>query len=645
MSKLGKKVLLCFILLLVFSIVSTTVSIFKGFLNFNSRHLENFAMMGLNVLKNDTAVQNERIETIFRTLEIDNAFLDAVKNNKPGVIKKEFSGNSANTYDYCVVVDTSGKELWKTDNFALSSYNLSGALAGNESGGIVLDSAVPMSYQYSGPIKDAYGKTIGAILIGFDYVDTSYIDRVVEQTNAHVTIFCGDVRYTTSVKDDNGNRISGTKMSDAVKAQVIDKGLTYVGKAMIQNDEYFVCYEPIFDAQGNVIGSYFAGHSTAETVKLTTNLVINTITIVLILIVLISVVTLIYFNKLVSKPMLAVNKLAAEMSQGNLNASDLSIKFGNDEIGDFAATLYDTKNKLSLYMNDMSRVLSSMAEGDFSQKTSVEFLGDFRQINTSFEQINKNLYEIIKNIDNSSEEVMLGSNQMANGSQILANGTTEQANAVEELTSTILGISDDTKKSADNASKAKYLSEKVQNTISVQNEEINKMLIAMDNIEKKSNEINNIIKTIDDIAFQTNILALNAAVEAARAGSAGKGFAVVADEVRNLASKSAEAAKNTTVLISASIEAVNNGSRIANVTAEKMKEVMTISEDTNKLIMEISSSAESQSNAISQVTVGIEQISQIVQQNSATAEETAASCEELSGQAKILKDQISSLKV
>lgn len=601
--------------------------------------------MGLNVLKNDTVFQNERIESIYKILAIDNSFIDAVKSKKPSTIKEQFSINSTNSYDYCVVVDNSGNELWKSDNFALSSYNLSAALQGNKNGAVILDSKVPMSYQYSGPVTDAYGKTIGAVLIGFDYADTSYIDRVVEQTNAHVTIFCGDVRYTTSVKDDKGDRITGTKMSDAVKAQVIDKGLTYVGKAMIQNSEYFVCYEPIFDTQGNVIGSYFAGHSTDETAQLTTHLIINTVIIVLVLIILISVITLIYFNKLVSKPMDAVNKLATEMSQGNLSSADLAIKFGNDEIGEFAATLQDTKHKLSLYVNDMSRVLSSMGEGDFSQKAAIEYLGDFRQINTSFEKINKSLYEIIKNIDNSSEEVMLGSNQMANGSQILANGTTEQANAVEELTATILGISNDTKKNAENASKAKHLSEKVQDNISVQNEEINKMLIAMDNIEKKSNEINNIIKTIDDIAFQTNILALNAAVEAARAGSAGKGFAVVADEVRNLASKSAEAAKNTTVLISASIEAVNNGSRIANVTAEKMKEVMTISEETNKLIMEISSSTESQSNAISQVTVGIEQISQIVQQNSATAEESAASCEELSGQSKILKDQISTLKI
>ena len=231
----------------------------------------------------------------------------------------------------------------------------------------------------------------------------------------------------------------------------------------------------------------------------------------------------------------------------------------------------------------------------------------------------------------------MGATQMAEGAQGLAEGTTKQATASDELVSTIADISNQVDSNAKVAKEVNQLAIKTSEHIEEQNVEINNMLLATE-------EINNIIKAIEDIAFQTNILALNAAIEAARAGEAGKGFGVVAEEVRNLATKSAESAESTKLLIEATNKAVKQGTDIAQQTAETMKIVKQIANDMIKLIKQISEASDNQAQAISQVSIGMEQIANVIQQNSATAEESAASCEELNGMAVTLKEQISKLR-
>ncbi|MEG2769394.1 MAG: methyl-accepting chemotaxis protein, partial [Oscillospiraceae bacterium] len=239
-----------------------------------------------------------------------------------------------------------------------------------------------------------------------------------------------------------------------------------------------------------------------------------------------------------------------------------------------------------------------------------------------------------------SEQVASGSDQVSSGAQALSQGATEQASSIEELSATIQAVSNQIKDNANNAKMASELSSMAGKEVQNGNEHMQSMIVAMEDISSTSNKIGKIIKTIDDIAFQTNILALNAAVEAARAGSAGKGFAVVANEVRNLAGKSAEAAKNTTSLIESSINAVANGTKIADETAMSLKVVVEKSNLVLQKVEEIAEASAEQANSVVQITTGVDQISAVIQTNSATAEESAAASEELSSQSQMLKDLV-----
>lgn len=636
--------ILVYIMIILTAASITTVStlMFQAYLY---DFFETSAVMANKVLLNDLSVEYERLDNVRSNLVRDTAFIESVRASDSTDISKIYESIPKEKAVYAIVTDRKGNLIWNSDNAKLSSFDVSAALNGEAGGKLVADANVPLSYQLVSPVYDKKNLIIGACIVGFDLADTSYIDGIKEQTNNHATIFAGDTRYTTTVIGKDGNRAVGTQMSDNVKKVVIDEGKEYKGVALILDEQYYCYYVPIKDESGAVLGAYFTGTPLAASKKQFALAVIISIAIGLACIVISAIIVMYYLKKKVAIPIGAVNELALEMSEGNLDSADFSIKFGRDEVGEFARTLQATKHTLNSYINDLTRILTAMADGDFSREPEVTYQGNFKKIEEAVNQIQQQLKTVITSINRSSEEVMLGAAQISDGSQTLAEGTTKQASAIQELSAAINEISVKITQNANDAEKAEQLSSDVEDKMERQNEEMQSMLSAMQEIEAKSNEISKIIKTIDDIAFQTNILALNAAVEAARAGAAGKGFAVVADEVRNLASKSAEAARNTNFLISASIDAVNNGAEIARVTAEAMEEVMNISRNTRELISGISAASAAQADAIQQVTAGIDQISHVVQQNSATAEESAASCEELSGQSKMLKDQVSLFKV
>ena len=342
-------------------------------------------------------------------------------------------------------------------------------------------------------------------------------------------------------------------------------------------------------------------------------------------------------TKSIVSPVKEIEKAAQEMSKGSLHVQlDYQSK---DELGVLADSMRATISNIGSMIDDIGNLLGAMAMGDFqvSSQNHEQYVRDYEPILLAIRCIRNNLSEALFRINQSADMVASGSEQVSSGAQALSQGATEQASSIEELAATISDISHHINTSAQNAKEARAKSEEASGSLIKSNEKMAEMNRAMTEISDKSNEIGKIIKTIEDIAFQTNILALNAAVEAARAGEAGKGFAVVADEVRNLASKSGEAAKNTTLLIEESMQAVKNGTRITAETTEVMRAVVESSQQINMIVEEIASASDKQAAAVNQVALGIDQVSSVVQTNSATAEQSAAASQELSGQAQIMK--------
>ena len=343
------------------------------------------------------------------------------------------------------------------------------------------------------------------------------------------------------------------------------------------------------------------------------------------------------------EPLRAVEDVAKELTEGNLH-STLDYR-SEDEIGRLAHSMRKSIRILGSYVDDIDRAMKLFAAGNFDVKPEVEWRGDFVGILNSFMQFEKSIGETIRGIQNVSNEVSSAADQVASSSNDLADGATNQAAVVEELTATVAGVSEQVENNSKSAKEISGRVDELGNAILESNGKMHEMVDSMHEINEASKEIDKIIATINEIASQTNLLALNASIEAARAGEAGKGFAVVANQVNSLADQSAQAAKESAMLIETSVKAVEKGMVIAGQTAAQLEDVAENSKIITEEVTNIAETLETQTTEIRQINEGIEQINDVVQTNSATSEECAAASQEMSSESENLREMIRKFKL
>lgn len=575
----------------------------------------------------DTVIKNDLWAIVDSDENIEGAgvffnpymFSEDIKYYEPFVTRDDLKNQKVGTLDY---------NLFKDMDYFVRSGETNQVIYGRPfTSDVTGNTIIPASY----PIVTDDGTFVGVVCID---ISTKVFDKMlIEDRDTYksltVELDTGDQYVVYSNNKDS----EGKMFSDLLPQASVDfyKDKFAAGQAfMRENTGVRRYYTPV-----QVGGETWWVHTAVTVKELKEDL--NELTLIMTVIQAIALIMLLgllsFLLKKSLKPLENLASIADDLSNGILKA-DVNYNY-NDEIGHLANSMRNMITRFQNIIENLDTKLEEMANGNLqieNNETDI-FVGDFAPILQSMNVITEKLNSTMIDIRDASHSVDSSSGQVASGAQALAQGSTEQASSVEELTNEMSKINEGIHNTSEKTTNANELCHDSRASVEESNKRMEELTNAMADITEKSTEISNIIKTIDEIAFQTNILALNAAIEAARAGEAGKGFAVVADEVGNLAQKSAEAAKSTAVLIQDALDAVGRGEEITKTTAEALVHAAESTEQVSALIEDISVAMNEQSTAVTNVSEGLDQISAVVQTNSATAEESAAAANELSNQA------------
>lgn len=579
----------------------------------------------------------------------DTKIINYINSNNKNMLQSHIDSlNEASGYDNITVTDLSGTIIagtgkeYKPGDSILNNTIIKSALSGKVLSDIGRGPSDFYGINAGAPIYQN-NKLVGVLSVGFKLEDINFVDKMKSLINNEISIFENDVRISSTVIQD-GKRLVGTKLDPKISDIVITNKKDYIGKADVFGVPYITVYKPTLSSDGSVKGVIVTAsdYSVIEKQIFKEVAIINIISILAIILSIFIMQR--YFRIKLKNPLNSVVNAAKAIETGNISEDIIrQIKEinSNDEIGSLAKSMDGAVASVNILATSIDGYKTALTNNDltYASDTTIH-KGIYLTIIKIVETLFNDLKSILNEINLAADGINSGADHVSMAAQILAQGSTEQASSIEELAATMSEVAYQIKNDAESAADVSRLSDETGTVVLQGSKYMNELMNAMEEINNTSDEIEKIIKTIDDIAFQTNILALNAAVEAARAGAAGKGFSVVADEVRNLASKSAEAAKSTTLLIESSVKAINKGTLIARETESVLKSVVEKTNKSNSLINDISEASQKQSDNVYQVNTGVDQISSVIQSNSATAEQIAASSEELSGQAFALKQMV-----
>ena len=552
------------------------------------------------------------------------------------------------------VADVDTSQLWASDGYFtapewdITSREWFKGIMADPNGSLILTK--PYLYEFIGeniitvvtPIRDEGGTMVG--VAGVD-ITIGKVSEFMQQHKIGETGFFSLITDTGQIVYHPNDALIDTELSDAPISEYLRSNIQNLVSGRIRFEENNVPFEgniSVADKTGWIIlGALTEKELFSDYTALKISLLI------VFFVVIVSYVLILWFTtQRTSRALIQLNNAALQIADGNLSV-EINVQSKN-EIGlvaDSMSKIVDRLKEYIEYIEEITSTLSLIADGDMRIRLTKEYRGEFQTIKDALLQISKSLNETLVQILHASGQVNDGAMHLSASAQALSTGASEQTNSIEELTASVLEITEQAKNNAHNAESSQVLVNEASLKLDESKTYMQNMLTAMEDITHSSEEIHKIIKVIDDIAFQTNILALNAAVEAARAGEAGKGFAVVADEVRNLAVKSAEAAKNTQVLVEESVRNAKIGMDIAKDTFESLQSVAEKTQKSTQFVEIIASSNLEQAKTIEQINDSLNSVARVVQSNAATAEESSAASEELSAQANMLNCEVQKFKL
>ncbi|UOO36781.1 cache domain-containing protein [Oscillospiraceae bacterium CM] len=649
--------MLIFISVLIFaSVALTAVLSIRSMYDVVGSIKQSEVQSSLSLLSHEISDMADSSKKTSVVIASDGQLVSAVLYGDAAAVTQRASAFSSALQNACVTVtDRYGAVLVRLQGADASGDSLAdqadikAALVGEPFSGVLSDKTLGLSVVSAAPVTDNSGAVIGTVSVAFPLTDTTFLDQLKTVSNNDYTIFSGDVRINTTIMQ-NGKRVIGTKLSAAVTDVVITNKRSYIGKAAILGENYVTAYQPIFAADGStVLGVLFSGAKVTDIEQSYASNLRSIILGALALVIVFDVIAFFLVDRKIKRPLCTVVQAAQAIETGSIDPAvtvSLASVRSQNEIGSLARSMEKAVGSIERIARDTASLEAVVDTNNLCIRVdATAHQGIYKKIMEIVSKLVMQLHGTVSNISAIAEQVSAGAQHLSDGSQALSRGATEQSGAIDELFESVTNVADKAYRNAENGGRATEYMNEAASSVSESNSFMKQLLQAMGAINTSSEKISSIIKIIDDISFQTNILALNAAVEAARAGAAGKGFSVVADEVRMLASRSADAAKQTDELISNTINTIRQGTKLANATADTLNTVEEKATLAQEMNADITAASNEQASAILEIKQRLNAISSVVQNNTATAEESASISEELYAQSASLYNEIKKYKI